>query len=130
MRRPGPAHLKLHQVAGHDLPEMKCAASPGGTEIHCIAGHFAVNITLHVADPDQTARLRLAHRFGISAAVLAPWGEEEGCRRYRALTRPKGCPARNELRHGTHKGVDASANPHVRCGREGDRLLRLTHAIL
>src|SRR5256885_2330573 len=25
-------------------PEVKSAASPGGTDIHCIAGHFTVNI--------------------------------------------------------------------------------------
>src|SRR4051794_26419959 len=47
-----------------------------------------------------------------------------------ALTRWEPCRARDELRCRTHKGVDASTYPHVRCGREGERLLRLTHAIL
>jgi len=37
---------------------------------------------------------------------------------------------KNTSIEGTHKDVDASANPHVTCGREGERLLRLTHAIL
>ena len=68
---------------------------------------------------------------GMNGAVLAhKVVKHEVERALHTLTQWERCRARNKLRCRTHKDVDASTYPHVRCGREGERLLRLTHAIL